>query len=68
MISYEPLKKTLKAKNLTKYYLIKHGISKGTIDRMNKNGYISLYTVEKICAILDCDMTGVVSISIKKSK
>ena len=55
MISYEPLWKTMKAKNITKYRLIKdYGFSNGTIDRLRSNAHISTYTIEKLCKILDC--------------
>lgn len=55
MISYKPLWETMKKRNITKYSLVKdYGLSNGTIDRLRNNDYISTYTIERLCIILDC--------------
>lgn len=54
MISYEPLWKTMKEKNITQYYLIYSGISTGTLDSLKKGKNITLLTIEKLCNIIGC--------------
>ena len=54
MISYEPLWKTMKEKNITQYYLINSGISTGTLDSLKKGKNITLLTIEKLCNIIGC--------------
>ena len=55
MISYEPLYKTMKEKNITTYKLIKdHGISRSLLDRLKHNKPISTVTLDDLCSILDC--------------
>lgn len=61
MISYEPLWKTMESKGITTYTLInKHGINPRTIHNLKHNRSVTLYTVEKLCAILDCQAEGIV--------
>ena len=60
MISYEPFYKTLKDKGLTTYRLIqKHNISRSLLDRLKHNKPISTVTINDLCAILDCDISGI---------
>ena len=54
MISYEPLWKTMKEKNITQYYLINSGISTGTLDSLKKGKNITVLTIEKLCNIIGC--------------
>lgn len=57
MISFEPLWKTLKRKNISQYKLIKdYNISTGQLDRLRKNGNVSTYTLNQLCKILDCNL------------
>ncbi len=61
MISYEPLWKTMESKGITTYTLInKHGINPRTIHNLKHNRSVTLYTVEKLCEILDCQAEGIV--------
>ncbi len=61
MISYEPLWKTMKNKNITTYALIyKHGLSPYTITNLKHNKSITMNTLEKLCKILECTADGVV--------
>lgn len=61
MISYDPLWKRMKEKNITKYRLIKeYGFSNGTIDRLRANEHISTFTLEKLCMILDCTPNDII--------
>ena len=60
MISYEPLWKTLKQKNISQYQLIKkYGFSSGQLSRLRANQYISTHTVEVLCDILDCKVEDI---------
>ena len=55
MISYDPLWKTMESKNITTYTLIyKHGINSRTINNLKHNKGITVYTIERLCDILDC--------------
>ena len=54
MISYEPLWKTMEKKGITTYALInKYGINPRTIHNLKHNKSITLFTMEKLCHILD---------------
>ena len=61
MISYEPLWNTMKQQQITTYTLIyKMGFSAYTVHNLKKNKSITLYTLEKLCAALDCTPNDVV--------
>ncbi len=62
MITYEPLYKTMKEKNVTTYKLIKDfGVSRSLLDRLRHNKPISTVTLNDLCNILDCRVEDVVS-------
>lgn len=61
MISYEPLWKTLKEKQVSQYELINtHHVSTGTLDAFRKNKSVTINTLHDICKILDCRIQDVV--------
>ena len=61
MISYEPLWKTMKEKGISTYTLInQHGINPRTIHNLKHDRSITLYTLEKLCQILQCQAEGIV--------
>ena len=61
MISYEPLWKTMKEKGISTYTLInQYGINPRTIHNLKHNRSITLYTLEKLCQILQCQAEGIV--------
>lgn len=61
MICYDPLWKTMKEKNVTTYALINvHDISARTVNNLKHNKGITLYTLEKLCNILECEISDVV--------
>ena len=61
MISYEPLWKTMEEKHITTYALIyKHNFSPYTITNLKRNKSITMYTLEKLCKILDCQADKIV--------
>ena len=62
MISYEPLWKTMEKKGITTYTLInKYGINPRTIHNLKHNKSITLFTMEKLCHILDCQSESIVT-------
>ena len=61
MISYKPLFILLLKKDMTKTQLRETvGFSTATLAKMSKNEYISMETLESICAYLDCKIQDVV--------
>lgn len=60
MIIYERLWKTMKAKGVSQYRLIKYyNFSAGQIGRLKKNSYVSTHTIEVLCKILDCNVEDI---------
>ena len=61
MISYEPLWETMKLQGITTYTLINtHGINPRTIHNLKHNKSVTLYTLEKLCKILNCQAESIV--------
>ena len=61
MISYDPLWKTMKEKNITTYTLIyKMGFSSYTINNLKHNKSITMNTLERLCKVLSCTADGVI--------
>lgn len=61
MFSYKPLLKLLIDKNLKLVDLRRDlSISGATLAKINKNEYISMETLDKICDYLDCEIQDVV--------
>ena len=62
MISYEPLWKTMKEKEVTTYTLIyKMGFSAYTITNLKRNKSITMNTMEKLCKVLQCTPNDIVA-------
>lgn len=60
IISYEPLYKTLKEKNISTYKLInQYNISRSLLDRLKHDKPISTVTLNDLCTILDCKVEDV---------
>lgn len=61
MISYEPLYRTMKEKNITTYKLINEfGVSRSLLDRLKHNKPISTVTLNDLCTFLDCRVEDIV--------
>ena len=61
MVSYEPLWKTMEQKGITTYVLInRYGINPRTIHNLKHNKSITMFTLEKLCIILDCQANEIV--------
>lgn len=56
MISYAPLFKTMKEKNITSYRLEKLGFSRATYYSIQKGNSISTNTVNQLCKLLKCNV------------
>ncbi len=60
MISYEPLYKTLKKKNISTYKLInEYKLSRSLLDRLKHDRPISTVTLNDLCEILDCPVEDI---------
>ena len=60
MLDYGPMWETMARKGITQYRLLKSGIDNKTLDAIKKGNNITLLTLEKICAILECTPNDVV--------
>ncbi len=64
MVTYNKLWKKLIDKNLKKTDLIKlAGISSATLAKMSNNQAVSMDTLVKICLLLECELSDIVTIS-----
>lgn len=64
MISYNPLWQTMQEKNVTQYTLsTKYKMSKALLQRLRRNESVTLYTIQRLCNILKCDITDIVMIT-----
>ena len=62
MINYNNLWKSLIDKGMKKTELAKEaGISSATLAKMSNNQCVSMETVVKVCDVLDCNISDVVS-------
>ena len=62
MISYKPLWETMRQKGITTYALInKHGIPSSTVHGLKHNKNITMYTLERLCKILNCTADNIVT-------
>ena len=61
MILYDRLWKTMKAKDISQYRLIKYyKISAGQIGRLKENACVSTHTLDVLCTILNCAVEDIV--------
>ena len=60
MISYAPLWRTMREKQVSQYRLLHSGIDNKTLDALKKGKNITVLTLEKLCLILDCSPNDVV--------
>ena len=63
MVSYDRLWKTMKAKGVTQYRLIKtYHFSSGQLDRLRRNENVNISTIAALCEILDCGLEDVIEL------
>ena len=61
MIRYDPLWRTLKAKNISQYRLIKdYGIDKAQLQRLRDNRVVKTMILDTLCTILECRIEDVI--------
>ena len=61
MINYSPLWKTMTEKNISIYALIeKYNINPRTVNNLKHNRSITMYTLERLCSILQCTPNDIV--------
>ncbi len=61
MISYEPLWRTMEKRNMSTYTLIhKYSINPRTINNLKHNKSITMFTLERLCEILECEPNDVI--------
>lgn len=64
MITYDTLWKTMEKKGITTYALInKFGISSRTVNNLKHNKGITMYTLDKLCQVLDCTPNDIIHFS-----
>ena len=62
LISYEPLWQTMKDKGVSTYALIyRHNIDSKTVYNLKHNRSITMYTLNRLCKVLDCTPNDVVA-------
>lgn len=62
MINYEPLWETMKKRHVSQYDLYTyHGIDRSLLHRLRKNMNVEIYTLDRLCTILDCKIEDVVA-------
>lgn len=59
MISYEPLFRTMAAKGITSYGLMKLGFPRSTYYAMKHGDNISSHTINQLCKILKCNVSDI---------
>lgn len=61
MVDYSPLWRTMEEKQITTYTLInQYEINSRTINNLKHNRGITVYTLEKLCKILDCTPNDII--------
>lgn len=62
LISYAPLWETMQKRGETTYTLIsKHGINARTVNNLKHNRSITMFTLERLCQILNCQAESIVT-------
>lgn len=59
MISYAPLFKTMKEKQISSYRLDKMGFSRATYYSMQKGNSVSTNTINQLCTLLKCNVSDI---------
>lgn len=62
-VSYKKMWKLILDKNMTKAELRKTaGVASSTFSKLNKNEYVSLDVIVRLCEVLECDIGDVIEI------
>lgn len=60
MISYEPLFKTMKEKQITSYRLSKMGFPRSTYHAIQQGKGINTHTINQLCHLLHCNVYDII--------
>ena len=61
MIKYDRFWETLEKRHISQYYLIKKcGIEKRLLRRLRNNENVEIYSLDRLCTILNCDLGDIV--------
>ena len=60
MISYEPLKRTMKERGVSSYKLEKLGFSRATYYSIRHGNSVSTNTINQLCKILKCGVSDII--------
>lgn len=61
MIKYDRFWETLKKRHISQYYLIhKCGVDKRLLLRLRNNENVEIYSLARLCSILNCDLGDIV--------
>lgn len=60
MISYEPLKRTMKERGVSSYKLEKLGFSRATYYSIRHGNSVSTNTINQLCKILKCSVSDII--------
>ena len=61
MIKYDRFWETLRKRHISQYYLIKKcGIDKKLLRRLRKNENVEIYSLDRLCDVLNCDLEDIV--------
>lgn len=68
IIDYSPLWNTMARKGVTQYRLLKDGaVDNKTLDSLKKDKNITVLTLERLCAYLDCTPNDVIRFTERKT-
>ena len=61
MIKYDRFWVTMKERGITQYDLYEHyQITRSLLDRLRKNKNVKIYTIDRLCSILHCEIEDIV--------
>jgi len=60
MISYEPLFRTMKEKNISTYKLFRAGFQSATYYSIKAGNSVSTNTIDKLCKIMKCNVEDII--------
>ena len=66
MISYEPLFRTLKKKNISSSRLEKMGFARSTYYAMKDGKSVSTNTIDQLCTLLECEVSDIMKFDPKQ--
>ena len=61
MITYDKLFTLLQERGLNKVYLRNNGFNPNTVDQLVKNKDVKISTINKLCTLLDCTLTDILT-------